>query len=633
MKSKEKNVESRMFDLQARIDRLKSPEAKRIISDMCNIIDELYSKLNQANKEIQKYKNELNQLKGEQGKPNIKGSSNRNNNISTDKERRNAELSNIVIYGYKLDARSLDKLKEQEIPSEVLEQLVAIRCNKYKSKKAFLTAVEQIIGKGVTQKHKKALLKHARYKRRKRLSKVDKIVIDREQKCYVDKKLLPADACFCGYSDKVTQDIIIKSDNVKFLREVYYSCSQKQTFIGELPKGYEGGYGPYVKSEIVSMKYLNNMSEPKILDTLTSFNVKISATYISNHLTQNKHMDVFHEEKSNIYQAGLSTGTYQQIDDTSCKVNGKNHYTQIVCNQMYTAYFTTARKDRLTIIDVLRNFESRYFIFNNETFELLNRLKVSLKTCVQLTEIEKNRSFDENEMKNILDKNFPNPELGKTTKTRIMEAAAIAYYHQDKEFPIVSVLLGDDAPQFKLITENLALCWIHDGRFYKKIVPITSVNKKKLNRFQKKYWKYYKELFKFKKKPTDKLALILKQKFDRLFSTKTGYQDLDERIEKSKAKKEELLMVLKFPELPLHNNLSENSARNEKRRQDVSLQTKSANGTKSKDSAMSFVETCKKLGVNARQYVHDRVNKFFKLPSLADLIKQKHSELSPDPGG
>jgi hypothetical protein len=34
-----------------------------------------------------------------------------------------------------------------------------------------------------------------------------------------------------------------------------------------------------------------------------------------------------------------------------------------------------------------------------------------------------------------------------------------------------------------------------------------------------------------------------------LFSTKTGYYALDDRIEKTKAKKEELLKVLKYPEL------------------------------------------------------------------------------------
>ena len=32
----------------------------------------------------------------------------------------------------------------------------------------------------------------------------------------------------------------------------------------------------------------------------------------------------------------------------------------------------------------------------------------------------------------------------------------------------IGTLICDDAPQFKLLTETLGLCWIHDGRYYKK---------------------------------------------------------------------------------------------------------------------------------------------------------------------
>jgi hypothetical protein len=108
-----------------------------------------------------------------------------------------------------------------------------------------------------------------------------------------------------------------------------------------------------------------------------------------------------------------------------------------------------------------------------------------------------------------------------------------------------------------------------------------------------------------------------------LFSTKTGYDELDERIAKSKCKKEELLTVLQHPEIPLHNNLSENGARIQKRREDVSLHTKSEEGTRAKDTMMSIVATCKKLGVSAYRFIFDRVNKIFELPSLAELIRAK----------
>ena len=43
------------------------------------------------------------------------------------------------------------------------------------------------------------------------------------------------------------------------------------------------------------------------------------------------------------------------------------------------------------------------------------------------------------------------PKLGAQQRTRIFEAAAIAFYHQQIDWPVVHTLVCDDAPQFKLV--------------------------------------------------------------------------------------------------------------------------------------------------------------------------------------
>ncbi|MDW7728375.1 MAG: hypothetical protein SCH70_14975, partial [Candidatus Methanoperedens sp.] len=80
-----------------------------------------------------------------------------------------------------------------------------------------------------------------------------------------------------------------------------------------------------------------------------------------------------------------------------------------------------------------------------------------------------------------------------------MEAGAIAAYHNRTDIPVVKALLSDDAPQFKKLSEEQALCWIHDGRNYKKLEPVVP-------------------------------------------------------FEKTRENKSELLLSLKYPEIPLHNN-------------------------------------------------------------------------------
>lgn len=83
---------------------------------------------------------------------------------------------------------------------------------------------------------------------------------------------------------------------------------------------------------------------------------------------------------------------------------------------------------------------------------------------------------------------------------------------------------------------------------------------------------------------------------------------------------------MEYPEVPLHNNASENGARVEKRWEDVSLQTRTIDGTKAKDTMNTIKETAKKLGVKPIKYIHDRVNKINKMIPLSELIRLKETE-------
>ncbi len=620
---KKKDISGVLESIQNEIEKIEDRNTRAIMSVLYNLVEDLASENTRLREENQALKDEINRLKGEQGKPEIKPNRKKDGNISSEQERKEAETleGERGQEGYKFDKPSLEKLKEDRIPSEVLDQLESLIGQKYSTKAKFIEAVESVIGSNVTNRYIRLFVKYAHYKKRNRKPKLPEIHIDREVKCPVDTTQLPKDARFKGYKDKVVQDLIIKTDNVRFKCELYYSPSQKKTWLGKAPIGYEGDYGPHIKPNIISMMYVNNMTIPKIKEFFNNYRISISGSYISNCLT--KDVGVFHSEKSEIYQASLESSSYQQIDDTGSRVNGQNYYTQIVCNPLATLFFTTKHKNRLTILDVLRGFESRSFIFNEETFSLLEQLKVPKKIISLLNTIEKNKSFDDDQMHEILQKYFPNPNKGQLHKTRILEVSAIAHYHQETKMPVVRLLLGDDAPQFKLITDELSLCWIHDGRHYKRLSPIVLAHQNELTAFRGRYWNFYRELYKYKKNPSTEFANSLSSEFDTLFSTKTGYDDLDVRSAKSKAKKKELLTVLNHPEIPLHNNLSENGARVQKRREDVSLHTITEAGTKAKDTMMTIVETCKKHGMSSYQYIYDRVSKTFKMPSLASLIKEK----------
>jgi len=450
----------------------------------------------------------------------------------------------------------------------------------------------------------------------------------------VDKDILPDDAVFKGYQNVVVQEILIKTDNVEYKKEIYYSPSQKKTYMGKIPSEIEGEFGPGVKSLVYTLKHVANVSEAKIHEFLDNFEIHISPATISRTLTKNN--EIFHQEKADIFLAGLLSTEYQQMDDTSSRVHGQNHYTQIVCNPNYTAYFTTPHKDRLTILDILRgdpDGKKRSYCFDEEAFDLMAEFRLSKQLIDQLRELTSAKTLDEPQMQELLAIIYPDPDAGKINRIRIMDAGAIAAYHQQTDFPIVPILLTDDAPQFKMLTSEQALCWVHDGRNYKKLRPVVPVYREKLEEFLGQYWDYYGKLVRFKETPTLEEMEHLSAEFDELFSTNTGYPALDDRIAKTMDKKSELLVALKHPEVPLHNNESELGARAQVRRRDVSLHTMTEDGTKANDTFMTIVQTAKKLGVSAYDYIYDQVSKRFRMPTLAEMITAKgFLEMAADTG-
>lgn len=454
----------------------------------------------------------------------------------------------------------------------------------------------------------------------KKRKKNRNLKIDDTIKCRIDKDKLPDDAQFKGYKTVVVQGLKIESNNILFKKEIYYSPSLKKAYIADLPDGYDGGFDATIKSSIIILKNVCNVSETKILDFLTNIGVDISAGSISNMLIKDK--EQFHEEKTEIVNAGLESTEYQQTDDTKARVNGKNHHSHILCNPYYTAYTTKKNKSRLAVLEVLKNGNPLQYCLNQQAFEIAGQLKLGKKYLNPLKILESDIEYTEKEFEQKILQLFPS--LTDRVKQKIFEAAAIASYRMGKGPgpPVVKKMMCDDAPQFKLIFEQLALCWVHDGRHYKKLGPVVPFNARKLNDFIDQYWDYYHKLLGYKKTPLPETAESLSVEFDRLFSKKTGYNDLDDRILKTKTKKDNLLLVLKYPQMPLHNNASELAARVMARKRDVSLHTMTIEGTKANDTFLTIVETAKKLGINQFEYIVDRVSKKYQMPSLAKIIRE-----------
>jgi hypothetical protein len=254
-----------------------------------------------------------------------------------------------------------------------------------------------------------------------------------------------------------------------------------------------------------------------------------------------------------------------------------------------------------------------------ETFQLSTKWKNALKLLPQETVLS------QAEFNALLDTYLP--KLGGQQRTRITEAAAIAFYHQQTDWPVVQTLVCDDAPQFKLLTDSIALCWVHEGRHYKKLSPFIACHQKALDQFLDDFWDYYRDLLAYKYSPSEQTAAQLRSEFWKLFDTPSGYQQLDERKRLTLLKSSELLYVLEHPELPLHNNPAELAARTMVQRRNISYATQTLEGTQAWDTFMSLVATTRKLGISFFEYVRDRISQLRNIPSLRTIILEKSSFL------
>lgn len=456
-------------------------------------------------------------------------------------------------------------------------------------------------------------------KARAKSAKNDKIVITREETQRLDRSKLPPDAEFKGYDEVIIQDIKISLDNILFKREKYYSPFLQETYTASLPSGYSGQFGPGIKVFVLSQYYLCNVSEAKIKAFLKNVGISISDGQISNFVLDADGQ--FGREREDILPAGLASSAYQHMDDTGTRVNGKNQYCHIICNPYFTYYSTRPRKDRLTVLDVLQGKDDgeHCYYLDAKAYELIRGFNLSERIIrVLQVAFPQEREISQKCFFDLLNKNFP--EMGSIQRTRILEAGAISAYHVQTSFPIVYLLLTDDAPQFKTITDEQALCWIHDGRHYKKLQPCVNLHQQQLNTFLDAYWQYYDKLLEYKQNPCSTLRTKLENEFDELFSRKTGYDHLDERIRKTFEKKVNLLKVLGNPEIPLHNNPAELSARTRVSKRDVSFGPRTEKGKKAWDTFMTLLETTKKLGIGFYDYLTDRVAGSGAIPNLGAMI-------------
>ena len=74
------------------------------------------------------------------------------------------------------------------------------------------------------------------------------LVVTREQPCVIDPACLPPEAVRHGTSEVLVQDLLLTTEIIRFVREVWLLPSTSQAITAPLPDGYQGVFDPHIQA-------------------------------------------------------------------------------------------------------------------------------------------------------------------------------------------------------------------------------------------------------------------------------------------------------------------------------------------------------------------------------------------------
>lgn len=425
---------------------------------------------------------------------------------------------------------------------------------------------------------------------------------------------IPTGSIFKGYTDYTVQDVTITSSNIRYRLEKW-ETPEGELLVGQLPDSVKDGhFGQTLVGFILYQYYHGHVTQPLLLEQLLEYGVDISAGQLSRILTENK--DAFHEEKTELLATGLEVSSYVQVDDTGARHQGKNGYCTHIGNEWFSFFESTESKSRLNFLRVLRGEHSDY-VLNSDALAYMEAQGLARKWLTVLRG-HGERVFADTP---LWGRFLESEGMGGTRVQQIVTEGALlgSVIHHGIAPDIV--IVSDDAGQFNILLH--ALCWIHAERSLDKIVAHTERERQDLESIQDELWQVYRELKAYKDAPDDQKKAELETRFDALFTTRTHSDSLNDALQRIHQNKAELLLVLQRPEIPLHNNLSENAIRDYVKRRKISGSTRSEAGRRCRDTFTSLKKSCRKLGVSFWQYLLDRLGRKGEVPRLSELIRQQ----------
>ena len=423
---------------------------------------------------------------------------------------------------------------------------------------------------------------------------------------------VPPGSTWNGYRPFHVQELTINTSSIEYQLEQWITPDRK-TITAKPPVDLHGHhYGPVLQAYILHQHHGCSVTQPELLDWLWDIGISISAGELNLLLTQ-RH-EQFHAEKDELLITGIRCSGYIQADDTGTRHKGQNGYCTIINNETFAWFASTGSKSRENFVSLLHR-PWRTYTLSDEALDYLKEHHYPQKWLRILKPYNGVTFLNRQAWEALMD------DHGLTGKKRRQQASeALIYGSLIQHGAGHLTTFSDGARQFDVFKHSQ--CWIHAERGLAKVHPVNDQQAMAQKWCRTWFWAIYDDLKAFKAKPDAEKALKVWLGFHMLIQTRTSCEPLQEALSGLALIKEELLLVLKDPNLPLHNNLSESQIREYTKRRKISGGTRSNAGRQCRDTFASLKKTCRLYGLSFWDYLTDRLTGSGLFPRLANLIEK-----------